>query len=89
MANEPEAPRVISLGELSRGAVATVESLDCPVCEESSDLEERLLDLGFIEGTSLEIVHEGPWGRDPIAVRILDTVIAIRRVDAQAIKVRL
>jgi len=50
-----------------------------------SELERRLLEMGFVEGARLEILHEGPVRRDPIAVRVDDCTIAIRRRDAAAI----
>lgn len=50
-----------------------------------SELERRLLEMGFVEGARLEILHEGPVGHDPIAVRVDDCTIAIRRRDAAAI----
>ena len=33
----------------------------------------------------MEVLHEGPVGRDPIAVRVNDTTIALRRREAMAI----
>jgi ferrous iron transport protein A len=51
------------------------------------ELESRLLELGFVEGADVEVLHEGPFGRDPIAVRINDTTIALRRREAMAILV--
>ena len=41
----------------------------------------------FTEGASVEILHEGLFGRDPIAVRINDATVAIRRREAMAILV--
>jgi ferrous iron transport protein A len=49
------------------------------------DVERRLLELGFVEGAAVEVLHEGPLGRDPIAVRVNDTTIALRRREAMAI----
>jgi ferrous iron transport protein A len=49
------------------------------------ELERRLLELGFVEGAEVEVLHEGPLGRDPIAVRINDNTIALRRREAMAI----
>jgi ferrous iron transport protein A len=43
--------------------------------------------MGFVEGAALEVLHEGPLGRDPIAVRVEQTTIALRRRDADAIVV--
>ena len=51
------------------------------------ELERRLLELGFVEGAEVEVLHEGPLGRDPIAVRVNDNTIALRRREAMAILV--
>src|SRR5215831_10561696 len=52
------------------------------------ELESRLLELGFVEGADVSVLHEGPFGRDPIAVRVNDTTIALRRREAMAILVK-
>src|SRR6266700_1178513 len=49
------------------------------------ELERRLLELGFVEGAEVEVLHEGPLGGDPIAVRVNDNTIALRRREAMAI----
>lgn len=51
------------------------------------EIERRLLELGFVEGAVVEVLHEGPLGRDPIAVRVNNTTIALRRREAMAILV--
>ena len=51
------------------------------------ELERRLLELGFVEGAEVEVLHEGPLGGDPIAVRVNDSTIALRRREAMAILV--
>src|SRR6476660_9416857 len=48
------------------------------------ELERRLLELGFVEGAEVEVLHEGPLGGDPIAVRVNDNTIALRRREAMA-----
>src|SRR3569832_921536 len=53
----------------------------------ADELERRLLELGFTEGAEVEIIHEGLFGRDPIAVRVNDATVAIRRREAMAILV--
>jgi len=53
------------------------------------ELERRLLEIGFVEGAWVEIIHEGLIGRDPIAVRLDDTRVALRRREADAVLVRL
>ena len=52
-----------------------------------AELERRLLEMGFVEGARVEIRHDGPIRRDPIAVRVDDITIAVRRRDADAILV--
>lgn len=51
------------------------------------ELERRLIELGFVEGADVELLHQGLFGGDPIAVRVADATIALRRVEAMAILV--
>ncbi|MDZ5646621.1 FeoA family protein [Nitrospirillum sp. BR 11828] len=51
------------------------------------ELERRLLEIGFVEGARVEILHEGLFGRDPIAVKVDDMRVALRRREAEAILV--
>jgi ferrous iron transport protein A len=51
------------------------------------ELERRLLEIGFIEDAVVEIVHQGLVGRDPIAIRINEMTVALRRREANAILV--
>ena len=55
--------------------------------QSAPELETRLLELGFVEGADIEVLHEGPFGRDPIAVRVSNTTIAMRRREAMAVLV--
>lgn len=77
----------ISLGQGRvglRGVVAAIDVGRCPG-EPGADLERMLLEIGFIEGTRVEITHEGPFGRDPIALRVDNMRVALRRREACAI----
>ncbi len=56
---------------------------------ESEELERRLLEIGFVEGAKVEILHEGFIGRDPIAVRLDDMRVALRRREAQGVLITL
>lgn len=88
---EPTA-EVIALGPLSgarigaRGVIIRVAAVDGVL--EPDELERRLLELGFVEGAAVEVLHEGLFGRDPIAVKLDDMRVAIRRREAAAIQVR-
>jgi ferrous iron transport protein A len=76
---------LVRLGRASkgeRGVIARVET-------DEGDLERRLLEIGFVEGAHIEVLHEGPIGRDPIAVRLDDMRVALRRREADAVLIRL
>ena len=47
----------------------------------------RLRNLGLDEGVTVEALHGGPFGRDPLAIRIGRMMVAIRRAHAQTISV--
>ena len=51
----------------------------------ATEIENRLLELGFVEGAHVEILHEGAFARDPIAVRVNHATIALRRREAMSI----
>ncbi len=48
----------------------------------------RLLELGFIEGAHISVLHEAPFGGDPIAVRVDGVTIALHRREAMSIEVQ-
>jgi ferrous iron transport protein A len=80
----------LALGLAQRGFRGRIAAIEVP--EKSTDLspaelEQRLIELGFIEGAEVEILHEGLIGRDPIAVRVDGATVAIRRREAMAILV--
>ena len=69
-----------------RGVVARVgHETDDP---EAIELERRLLEIGFVEGAKVEILHVGPIGGDPLAVKVDDARVAIRRREALSIMIR-
>ena len=47
----------------------------------------RLQELGFDEGVTVEALHHGPFGLDPIACRVGRMTIALRRAQAAAVSV--
>ncbi|MBD3297651.1 MAG: ferrous iron transport protein A [candidate division Zixibacteria bacterium] len=46
----------------------------------------RLLDLGFIPGTRVDVVRRSPLG-DPVAYRVRGATIALRGADAEHVLV--
>jgi ferrous iron transport protein A len=72
-----------------RGVIAQVRASAAIGGLPASELERRLLEMGFVEGARVEILHEGFIGRDPICVRLDDMRVAVRRRDARGVLVRL
>ena len=78
------------LGLAKRGYSGVIHHLDADEVNSSLpalELESRLLELGFVEGARVEVLHEGIVGRDPIAIRIENVTVAVRRREAMAIVV--
>jgi ferrous iron transport protein A len=83
-------PAEVQLGSAERGTSGTISSVDArrvASALSANELESRLLELGFVEGARVEILHQGMVGRDPIAVRVDNVTIAIRRREAMAVTV--
>lgn len=55
---------------------------------DGAEIERRLIEMGFVEDAPVEIVHEGLFGRDPIAIKLADRTVALRRREARAVMVR-
>jgi ferrous iron transport protein A len=86
----PEATQTTPLGLAGRGFRGRVSAIVVNgdhLGVSAMEIERRLLELGIVEGVSVQILHEGPIGRDPIAVRVNGTTIALRRREAMAIMV--
>jgi ferrous iron transport protein A len=78
----------IPLGLAERGysgVIHHIAAVDTGSALSATELESRLIELGFVEGARVEILHEGVIGRDPIAVRVENVTIAVRRREAMAI----
>jgi len=56
--------------------------------EHGLELERRLLELGFVGGAQVELLHEGLFGRDPIAMKVDDMRVALRRHEAASLTVQ-
>lgn len=80
----------LPLGQARRGFCGRIDAIEASghgAGLPAGELESRLVELGFVEGARVEILHEGAFGRDPIAVRVNDATIALRRREAMAILV--
>jgi DtxR family transcriptional regulator, Mn-dependent transcriptional regulator len=71
-----------SLSSLKSGQRAVVKNIssDCKGLE-----RRRLLDLGFVPGSEVELAITGPFS-DPKAYKVKGTVIALRKEQADCIQ---
>ena len=65
----------------------SIEASDWDALEESEAC--RLKHFGFDEGVVVEPLHLGPFGRDPLAIRVGRMTVAIRRSHARAVRVNI
>ena len=84
--------KLVSLDTLNKDECGIIRKFDATSLIElgkvkAGEIEDRLLEMGFIEGIKIQVMHLGYWGRDPIAVRInnSNTVLALRKREAQII----
>jgi ferrous iron transport protein A len=75
----------LPLDLLELGTKARVSAIDWDLLDPTE--ANRLKHFGFDEGVSVEALHLGPFGRDPIAIRVGRMTVAIRRKHASAVRV--
>ena len=81
-AKPPAADAAVPLASLHPGDRAVVVGVDVP-----GGVGRRLLDLGFVPGTALQVIRRAPLG-DPVAYEIRGSRICLRAAEAQKIRVR-
>ena len=69
------------LSQMRPGARATVIDLNA-----EGGMRRRLQDLGLVKGCRVDCVERSPLG-DPTAYRICGAVVALRREDADAVRI--
>ena len=70
----------MTLQDISPGTTVRIDSVG------DSQLKNRLMTMGLIPGTRVEVLRSAPLG-DPIAVRLRSYNLALRRDDASQINV--
>ncbi len=83
--NAPFKMTETSLDQLKLGTTARIVSIDWASLDRPD--AARLRDFGFDDGVWIESLHLGPFGRDPMAIRVGRMTVAIRRKHAAAIRV--
>jgi ferrous iron transport protein A len=76
---------MIPLDQLKLGTRAKIATIDWAALGEAE--ANRLKQFGFDEGVAVEPLHLGPFGKDPMAVRVGRMTVAIRKAQAKAVKV--
>ena len=71
----------MSLNELAPGARARVTSVDG-----ADAVTQRLMELGLIEGSLVEVVRLAPLG-DPMDLRLHGYHLSVRKADAARVQV--
>ena len=54
--------------------------------EAGSGFERRLMELGLVPGTPVEMVRRAPFG-DPVEIRVRDVSLSLRRTETSRIHV--
>ncbi len=83
--NQSQMVPATSLDDLKIGTRAQIASIDWESLESAEAC--RLRHFGFDAGVAVQPLHLGPFGRDPLAVRVGRMTVAIRRVHARAVRV--
>lgn len=81
----------LTLNQIPKNQKAIITAIDDrehPSAEANS-IEKRLLEMGFVEGAPVMLLHEAPFSRDPLIVRLRNNRVAIRRSEAKCIQVEL
>ena len=79
--------KVLTLSDLKIGDSAIITS----VGDDCLDIHchcLRLMELGFTPGQEVSVIAKSPF-KDPLAVSVRGTVIALRRGEAECIKISL
>lgn len=81
---------VISLSEARLGDRGIITRVGTDADDEhGAELERRLLELGFVEGAVIQLLHQGVIGKDPMALKVDDMRVALRRREARGLTVEL
>lgn len=70
----------MTLKSIKPGMIVRIDSVG------ESNLKQRLMTMGLIPGTRVEVLNSAPLG-DPIALRLRSYNLAMRRADAAQIEV--
>lgn len=81
--------QTLLLSQCRKGDQGTIQRVGQTSADDAfaEELERRLLEMGLVEGARFEVLHEGLIGRDPIAIKVEDMRVALRRREASSLSV--
>ncbi|MFX3624837.1 MAG: ferrous iron transport protein A [Ectobacillus sp.] len=74
-----DSSKIQPLSQFHTGDLVQLESIQL-----QGPLKRRLLDLGFIPGTTVKVLQRSPLG-DPVAYQVNNTTIALRKEESSRI----
>ncbi len=77
----------VPLGTCTPGFSGTITSFSPNADAETASIIDRLREMGFSEDLGVEVLHQNPFGKDPIAVKVGSMTLALRRAEANLIEV--
>lgn len=82
MMRRPQAqPTTRTLDQLGAGERAVIASVDCPPA-----IARRLMELGVLPGTEVEVIRRAPLG-DPLEIVLRGVHLSLRKSEARHIDV--
>jgi ferrous iron transport protein A len=76
----------LGLDRVPPGTACVVESVQIP---DGHDWRQRLEELGFLPGEAVMVMARGAPGGQPLAVRVGQSLFALRRDEAACVRVRI
>jgi len=76
---------ICTLQELRPHERAQVHRIQSSVVPE---WEDNLSELGFLQGETVQLLARGPFGGEPLVVRVGDSTFALRGAEAACVRVR-
>jgi len=85
MDGRPVMAERLAIDRLLPGQHGLISAIDRAGAEPDTAL--RLMEMGFDEGVDVVVLHRAPFGGDPLAVRVGNMVVALRRSMAALVEV--
>ena len=86
-AGEFDIPNTMSINEAPLGIKLIVRSFHVSEEGELSDLESRLMHLGFFHGEAIKITHRAPLFKEPFLVEVRGRLVALSSEEAKLVEV--